>query len=656
MCGITGFISDDDRLTKTDSITRMTAALSHRGPDAWGRYVGDRIALGHRRLSIIDLEAGHQPMIGQAGVLSFNGEIFNYPELRAALRGGGMRFSTDSDTEVVLKAIEHWGTDAFARFNGQFALLYWDIRKREMTIARDHYGIRPLYYALTGNRAVFASEMKAIDASRWVRRTWSGRGLLAHGLFWNTFADETVYNEIRSLPPGSWAVFSADARLLRKGTYYRLGENPPEVPADYDEGKAVFRSMLERSVRSQLRADVPVGCYLSGGIDSSVTSYLARQLKGDRFKSFSVAFEDRAFDESDYQDLMVERLGTEHFRETIGIDTIDGNFLSAVRHFERPVFRTAPVPLFMLSARVRAEGVKVVLTGEGADEILCGYDVFKEIKLLEAWENGASTDEIDRMLAQLYPHLNHYSEAGNAGLMRMYYEGFLGKTGGPWAGLAIRMHNNRILEKYLNKDLKAELGDEEIEERLRREIPDYALEWPAVKRNQYLEMRTLLEGYLLSSQGDRMSMAHGVEGRYPFLDPGLVEWAFAIPVEWKLRGYRQKYILQDAFADALPERILNRPKQPYMAPDLAAFIRNGTPTESAARFLSPATVAEYGIFDPKMVERLLFKYGRRGLEGIGYRDNMLISFILSAQMAEYWIRTPAEGVPGEGNPTVDAQE
>jgi asparagine synthase (glutamine-hydrolysing) len=655
MCGITGFISDDGNGEKCGMLTRMTSTLMHRGPDAWGRYLADGVALGHTRLSIIDLKAGHQPMITENSAMVFNGEIYNYLELRRELAAEGIVFSTDSDTEVALKAIEHWGTDAFARFNGQFAILFWDKKRKELLAVRDHYGVRPLFYSITAGGVFFASEMKALDASSHVRRTWAPESLLVHGLFWNTLGDETVFNEVRSLPPGSWAVFSSNA-LVRRGFYYRLGETESEVPETYEEAKQVFRKKLEKSVSLRLRSDVPVGCYLSGGIDSSVTSYLARQIKGDRFKSFSVTFDDPSLDEGSYQNLMVKDLGTEHFSELITRDTIDACFLEVARHFERPVFRTAPVPLYVLSARVRREHIKVVLTGEGADEILCGYDVFKEIKLLEAWENGATGEEIQKVLGQLYPHLDHYSEEGNSGLMRMYYEGFLGKMKGPGAGLAIRLHNNRILEKYLNKDWKISLSDGEIEARLANDLPPYVLDWSALKRNQFLEMKTLLEGYLLSSQGDRMSMAHGVEGRYPFLDSGLVEWAFNIPHEWKMKDYQQKFILKDTFKDDLPPQILDRPKRPYMAPDLVSFIRDGVPTGNAAGFLNSATVEDYGIFDPKMVDRLLFKYRRRGTEGIGYRDNMLLSFILSAQMAEYWIRNPPSEILDERLCTVDIRE
>lgn len=656
MCGITGFISPDTRESKKRTIAAMTATLKHRGPDAWGRYVTADVALGHSRLSIIDLAAGHQPMQTERSAIAFNGEIFNYIELRRELTATGARFVTDSDTEVALRALEAWGPGAFAKFNGQFAILFWDKQRRELLAGRDHYGIRPLFYVHTPGKVFFASEMKALDASGEVKRTWSPAALLTHGLLWNTLGSDTVFEGVKSLPPGSWALFSRDAELVRSGAYYRLGEHQPEVPETYAEAQQIFQNLLETSVDLQLRSDVPVGCYLSGGIDSSVTSYLAKKVKGDRFKSFSVAFADDAYDESVYQRMMVDQLGSEHFTETITKDDIDAHFLDAARHFERPVFRTAPVPLYRLSERVRKENVKVVLTGEGADEILCGYDVFKEVKLLEAWENGASDDEINQVLGILYPHLDHYSAEGNTGLMKMYYEGFLGKSGGPWAGLAIRLHNNRILGKYLNKDWNVEVTDEQIEAGLRADLPDYVLDWPVLKRNQYLEMKTLLEGYLLSSQGDRMAMAHSVEGRYPFLDPNLVEWAFALPLDWKLNGWQQKFLLKDTYGPVLPDAITNRPKRPYLAPDLEAFLRNGVPTETARRFLGPKAIADYGLFDPKMVERLLFKYERRGNEGIGYRDNMLVSFILSTQMAEYWLRHPLMDSLDPKLCTVDVEE
>jgi asparagine synthase (glutamine-hydrolysing) len=642
MCGITGILSREPSEEKRSDIARMTATLRHRGPDEWGRYVSADVALGQARLSIIDLGTGKQPMRTDRSVIVFNGEIFNYIELRAELTARGRAFATTSDTEVAQQAIEEWGTDAFRRFNGQFAILYWDKSAKELLAVRDRYGKRPLFYAVSPGRVSFASELKALDVGRRSRRTWAPESLLVHGLIWNTLGDETVFDGVKSVPSGSWIKFSRGGEVLGRDYYYRLGEGlgSAVAPATFEDAKREFRERLVASVKLRLRSDVPVGCYLSGGIDSSVTSLLAREAMGDRFKTFSIRFEDPKYDEGSFQDAMVGQLGSEHHFVTISVDSVNDNFVEAMRHIERPVFRTAPLPLFLLSGRVREEGIKVVLTGEGADEILYGYDAFKEVKLLDEWKAGATEERVVSILRTLYPHLAHYQGEANTGFLRMYYEGFLEGAGGVSAGLAIRIHNNQILAKYLNRDWGLSASRESIEARLAAEVPGYVRDWPALKRNQYLEMKTLLEGYLLSSQGDRMSMSHSVEGRYPFLDHELVEWVLGLPDEWKLSGYQQKHLLRETFKDELPKCIIERPKRPYIAPDLASFIRDGEPTGMAADFLSAARLEEYGVFDPKMVERLLFKYRRRGDEGIGYRDNMLVSFILSTQVAEYWIRNP----------------
>jgi asparagine synthase (glutamine-hydrolysing) len=383
-----------------------------------------------------------------------------------------------------------------------------------------------------------------------------------------------------------------------------------------------------------------VGCYLSGGIDSSVISLLVNQVKRERFKTFSVAFTDQEYDESAFQDEMVAFLGSDHIRKTIDRDDINEHFLEAAYHFERPVFRTAPLPLYLLSDCVRQQGIKVILTGEAADEILCGYDTFKEIQMLSQWEKGARREDILSCLKNLYPHLSHYQDEGRLGFLEMYYEGFLGKVNGPSAGLAIRMHNNQVLVNYFNKEWNLCVDMDSLEAEIAALLPREVQDWPLLRRNQYLEMKTLLSGYLLSSQGDRMAMAHSIEGRFPFLDHRLVDWAFHLPDKFKLHNMESKFLLKETFREDLPQSIVNRPKRPYMAPDLKSFIREGVPTEIAASFLNNDKIKEYGIFDEKMVARMLFKHQRRQSPEIGYRDNMLISFILSAQMVEYWIRNP----------------
>jgi asparagine synthase (glutamine-hydrolysing) len=656
MCGIVGILENSSGQSKEKLIMDMLAPLGHRGPDAWGLYATSHVGLGHLRLSIIDLQSGHQPMRSPNSSIVFNGEVYNYIELRKELQTCGRSFITTSDTEVVQAALEVWGVEAaLEKFNGQFAFLFWDNPSKQLIAARDRFGIRPLYYLRWEDGFYFASEMKAFDAISGFNRRWHPQNLLMHGLIWNTLGTDTVFEEIQSLPPGHFAVFSDQAKT-RQASYYDIGLSVPDPAESFEGCKHAFKEQLKDSVRLRLRSDVPVGCYLSGGIDSSVTSLLVQEVQQDRFKTFSVAFVDPNYDESIYQDEMVALLGSDHRRQSIDLDHIDEHFLDAVYHFERPVFRTAPVPLYLLSALVRREGIKVVLTGEAADEILCGYDVFKEILLLRMWEDGARREEIIKIIKNLYPHLSHYKDEGKLGFLEMYYEGFLGKVDGPSAGLAIRIQNNQVLANYLNKDWKTSIDPDHLESRLEAIIPAHVRDWPLLRRHQYLEMKTLLSGYLLSSQGDRMAMAHSVEGRFPFLDHRLVDWAFHLPDRFKLRNRESKYLLKETFRDALPHKIVNRPKQPYMAPDLASFIRNGRATDRAGYFLEGNRIKDYGIFDPRMVERLLLKVKRRKTSEIGYRDNMLITFILSAQMAEYWIRNPKKTALSDKKRTVSDLE
>ncbi len=280
---------------------------------------------------------------------------------------------------------------------------------------------------------------------------------------------------------------------------------------------------------------------------------------------------------------------------------------------------------------------------EGADEILFGYDSFKELKLLEAWSKDPRSESIPQMIKKLYPHLQHYKDPKRFGLMRMYYEGFLGNYNNELAGLNIRVHNNKALLNYLNKDLltsPSRYSRDRQTEQIKSILPDNFSRWSLLQKNQFLEFKTLLSGYLLSSQGDRMSMAHSVEGRYPFLDHRIVETLFYYPDHFKLNNFKQKYLLGKAYAPDIPDTIINRPKRPYMAPDLVSFFRSGHLTEQAEYFLGKKTIEDYGIFNYKFVSRLIKKFEQNMPEEIGYRDNMLFIFILSSQIANYWTLNP----------------
>jgi asparagine synthase (glutamine-hydrolysing) len=656
MCGISGFLGYyRDREEQKRTLKNMISQLDHRGPDGWGLYTDPLMALGHSRLSIQDVSNGHQPMSTGRYVISYNGEVFNFIELRADLEKRGVQFETTCDTEVVLKAFELDGPDCFSRFNGQFAILLWDRKEKVLTLARDRYGIRPLYVLNHRGMYYFASELKCFDQIDGYHRSFNFKNLYEHGLLWNTLGDRTVFNDITSLRAGEYAQYRIDEEP-QHFTYYQLGEKSGESAADYDQAKEEMAELLSDAVSLRLRSDVPVGNYLSGGIDSSVIAHLTKIHNKDRFKTFAVSFSDKGYDESAYQNEMVKQLNSEHIDLKIDYTMINSCLEDAAYHFERPVFRTAPVPLYLLSKKVREENIKVVLTGEAADEILCGYDVFKEIRLLQMWRENPDSEHVTTLLGQLYPHLSHYKDKTQMGFMKMYYEDFLDDFDNDLVGLNMRANNNRILLNYLNKDLAPVYDKDELLENLRAELPSDYDKWTLLQKDQYLEMKTLLPGYLLSSQGDRMSMGHSVEGRYPFLDHRLVEKAFSFPDDYKLKGFSQKHILRDVYRGVIPSSIIDRPKQPYQAPDLKSFFSEGHLTDEAAYFLSDEAVIKAGVFDKKYVNRLINKFSRRMPKQIGYRDNMLITFILSTQMISHAMVNPEKKGLDESLKRVDIYE
>ncbi len=633
MCGIAGiFNSRGDEGLQEQLIRRMLGAIRHRGPDEWGVYLSPRVTLGSARLSIVDLAEGHQPMTSERYVIAYNGEIYNYIELRKDLENSGVVFKTQSDTEVILKCFEAYGEESFRKFNGQFALLIWDKKNKQLIAARDRFGVRPLYVLHLNSRFYFASEMKSFDTLEGYRRVFDVGNLYQHALLWNTWGDRTVFQGIRSVQAGTYEIYKPEASPVAH-RYYEIGESQEsDLPKDLETATAEFMELLEDAVRLRLRSDVPVANYLSGGIDSSVVTYLTAKINRARFKTYSIGFADSDFDETPFQREMVDRVGSEHQAIQVNYRAIDENFLDALYYTERPLFRTAPVPLYLLSKEVNRDGIKVVLTGEGADEVLYGYDSYKELKLLEFWSRHPESSTRAHLIRKLYPHLSHYADPKQFGFMRMYYEGFLKNFDNDLVGLNIRVHNNSAIHRFFNQDHHVGDVEKTLLAELQAGLPANFSSWSLLQKNQFLEMRTLLSGYLLSSQGDRMSMAHSVEGRYPFLDHRLVERVFYYPDRMKLCGFSQKHILRRAFRGQIPEGIIQRPKLPYQAPDLKSFYHTGVLSETAAHFLSEQSLKQYGIFNETEVAKFLRKFSRGVPERIGYRDNMFFTFILSCQM------------------------
>ena len=384
MCGIAGYFGPDvDPREAEGVLRRMTDALAHRGPDGDGVYADSEVGLGHRRLSIVGLADGQQPMMSEDGnvILTFNGEIFNYVELRAELIASGERFRTSSDTEVLLKLLERYGEAALDHLNGDFAFALYDRRHRRLLLARDRMGVRPLYYTWRKSTLVFASEIKALLQFPGVSAQMDLEALDQIFTLWAPIAPQTAFKHIFELPPNH----KKQNKKSRASTsaWWSL-DFPDAGTKDNRSDDAVadeLLALLDDATRIRLRADVPVGAYLSGGLDSSLVSALAARHVGDQLRTFSVTFESAEHDESSYQAEMVRRLGTEHTSiRTSGAD-IASACPDVVRAAETPILRTAPAPLLRLSAQVREAGYKVVLTGEGSDEIFAGYDIFREAKV-----------------------------------------------------------------------------------------------------------------------------------------------------------------------------------------------------------------------------------------------------------------------------------
>jgi asparagine synthase (glutamine-hydrolysing) len=634
MCGIAGFAGDcaGDAADRT-LLQRMVASLHHRGPDGRGVHAAPGVGLAHARLAIIDLATGQQPLHDGTGTVwtVFNGEIFNYIELRAELERDGYRFHTQSDTEVIVHLYHRDGDRFVERLNGQFAIALWDARTKRLLLARDRAGIRPLYYAKARGRLWFASEIKALLEALPECAALDPDGLLQAFTLWGPADPQTLFAGVQSLPPGHLLVREADGTesvsQYWDWTFPAAGNAPPF--ASFDEAVETLRALLADAVRLQLRADVPVGAYLSGGLDSSGIVALARQAGIAQVRTFSVTFDDAEFDERAQQEAMVRHLGTEHTTLHCTRGDIAAAFPTLVRHAEAPVLRTAPVPLMLLSAQVRASGYKVVLTGEGADEVFAGYDLFKEAKVRRFWARRPDSAWRHLLLGRLYGYLRH-SPVGTPGFARGFFAQGMEHLARPVFAHAPRWATSRRALSFLSTELQPRAMAFDPLAFYEARLPAAVDAWTPLARDQYVEAKSLMAAYLLSSQGDRVAMANSIEGRFPFLDHRLIEFANRLPPHWKIRGLTEKHILRKALAPLLPASIANRTKQPYRAPDASSFFDDGKPVDYVAELLSPERIRDAGCFDSAKV-RLLLEKCRSG-RALGFADNQAFTGIVSTML------------------------
>jgi len=643
MCGIGGIVDvrGTGRTPARDALVRMCSSLHHRGPDEFGVYRDERAGFAHARLSIIDLASGQQPLANEDATLwiVFNGEIFNYVELREQLIALGHRFRTKSDTEVIVHAYEAWGDAAFARMNGQWAVALWDAKKKRLVLTRDRLGVRPLYLCEYGGLLYLASEAKAIFAADAdIPRQLDPLGIEQTFTFWTVVPPQSVFRGVEELRPGYIRVY--EQGTMREAPYWEARY------AEEETGEHTFAGSLEDATRAvrdaleqatslrMLRADVPVGSYLSGGLDSSLVAALGRRFAGDRFQTFSLRFADAEYDETPLQRLMVTLLGSEHHELVVSRQDIANAFPDVVYHTERPILRTAPAPLFLLSRLVRGSGIKVVLTGEGADEMFAGYDIFREGKVRRFWAKQPESKLRPRALERLYPYLAR-SPVSQQAMARQFFGRNLHNWRAPGFAHDTRFHTTGALKRLLSASLRAEIGQRDVIAELLGTLPARFARWTPLAQDQYIEIRTLLSGYLLSSQGDRMLMANSVEGRFPFLDKNVVALADSLPASYKLRVLDEKHVVKLASAGLIPDAIRTRKKQPFRAPDALSFVGQDRP-EFIDEMLTERALTDAGVFEPKPVLQLWNKCKARSDDGqFSNADNMALVGVLSTQLVHH---------------------
>ncbi len=605
MCGICGQLNfDPTRPVDPALIEAMCLTMTHRGPDDQGIFVtgrGDHSALspcglGHRRLSIVDLEAGQQP-IGNEDETQWvvgNGEVYNYPELRPELEGKGHRFRTRSDTEVIVHAYEEFGDDFLRRLNGMFALALWDGRRRRLLLARDRVGIKPLYYFVGGDRLVFGSEIKAILKGEVPRRV-DLQALHDYLSFNYIPAPATIFRGIRKLPPGHLLCWERGKVELR--SYWDIplpeGESPPREESYYSEA---LHELLRRSVKRHLMSDVPLGVFLSGGVDSSTLVAIMSEVGVSPIRTFSIGFEEESFNELPYAREVARRFGAEHHEMVVRPEPRD--MLPLLAHFfDEPFADSSAIPVYYLS-RMARENVKVALGGDGGDELFAGYETYSAYKLARLYRKLPSF-----ITAFLLPSLVKTLPVSHRRVSVDYRAKRFVK-----GALSPPEEGHYMWKVIFDEDAKEALYKEES---LRHSEDSYRhfkglldRRWDAdkLRQLQYIDFKVYLADDILVKV-DRMSMAHSLEVRVPLLDHEVVEFVFNVPSNLNHRGWRSKYLLKRMMRGCLPYRVLHSRKRGFNVP-MAGWLR-GELFPAVRDLLSPERLRRQGYFDPEAVMRLV---------------------------------------------------
>lgn len=624
MCGIAGLMTGHK--IEYSVLQEMIDSIKYRGPDETGYYVDDYIGLGHSRLSIMDPENGKQPTANEdeSVVVIFNGEIFNFLMLRQALLKKGHRLRNNSDTAILPHMYEEYGVEMFEKLNGQFAVAIWDKNKQRLILARDRLGEKPLFYYYKEKTLCFASEAKAILKSGLIHAELSPAALKQVFTYWTTLSDRSVFRDIYQVPPGSYLVFEnsqTDVKSYWTCTYSKGTDSTPKNPHDCINE---LENKMVASVKNRMISDVPISFYLSGGLDSSLITGIAAKISNESLNTFSIAFDDHNFDESEYQSYMSRYLGTKHRRIMFSRTQIPSIIKDVIYHTEVPLLRSGAFPMYVLANLVRNNNMKVVLSGEGSDELFGGYDIFREVKIREfCHKNPAS-----KIRAALYKRVNNFVPglaAQSVNGLSLYYNSTNAQS--CFSSHISRWKLGAYSQQFFSPEYREAMKNYDELKCLEDSLPPGYLEWTPIQRAQYLEVTTLFANYLLSSQGDRVSMAASVECRYPFLDYEVAEFAATLPDEMKIRGLNEKYIVKKLAQKYVPEIITGRKKFPYRAPiEISEIMKD----EYIKHIISDGIIKRFRVFNPKVVEKFVASMLLK--ERPNERDCMLFMGILTTQI------------------------
>jgi len=632
MCGIAGIYNyhSDKENQPGISIKKMLSTIRHRGPDETGLYLGENFGMGSVRLSIIDIASGQQPLSDESGNywIVYNGEIFNYPELRNEILKKGIKLKTHCDTEVLVQMYAIYGAGCLKYMNGQFAFCIWDKKKKEMFFARDRVGIRPLFYWAQDGAFAFCSEIKGLFTLEKVDKAINPESLAQVFTFWTTLSPNTAFKNIYELSPGHHMVVNSSEIKIEKYWSQEFPDKMYSHPQDLNRSVEEFSALLNDAVKIRLRADVPVAAYLSGGLDSSVTTSLIHMINPENLNTFSIGFKEKEFDETAYQMEASKYFNTNHKAFECTASEIAEQFVNTIWHTEIPVLRTSPTPMYLLSKKVRESNIKVVITGEGADEILAGYNIFKEAKIRRFWANQPDSVSRPKLLSKLYSYIPAIKDSNNMAL-KMFFGYKLTETDNPLYSHLLRWHNTSRLKTYFSEEITQALNAYNPVDLVYPELPENFMDWSSLARSQYLESAIFMSGYLLSSQGDRMGMANSVEGRYPFLDYRVIEFCAGLPDSFKLNCLNEKFLLKKMSSGKIPESITKRAKQAYRAPIVSSFFNSGAPAY-VQELLSENKIKAFGLFDAEKVKQLIKKI--KNNQNISEVDQMAIAGILSTQL------------------------